>query len=665
MPVHVRMDMDEEEEVHYECTYYPGLSWLQGGGQSYAHAVAQPLVETYAPQAQMRMGTEVLLGCLEAAGQPVPAMAEFLQDDLAVMHVTALEQIDRTAKRKLPVHEGAVAPVVACPGPAVALTTPVLPAQPPAAPAQAAPIKSWVPDVPLAELLLEQRDEEMSDRPLDQDEMVLLDAMNSGARMHTSVSRTASPSNWGLAMSAMGPGMQGLSRLSRGHKPPLKVDNMEIVDFPAGVPVRADAAQLLFMLPITVPVPATQFKVVVVATDPCTLAQYDGLMAEAAKTLAISKGKTKAIPTEEDSSDYGQSSKEEEEEEEEGETPAQRFQCIQQNKKLAKKKANRAEAAAALARRAQNDFSGGPPNVEQLNSFFHGALGPSFYYSYRTNMVLVGADANRAAAYEFSFGNVADTLRTMYALIYGRPGLENTWQGIAVDFAYRMHWQTLFGFTLCRALCANSAGKTTIVQRFALVMARPGLYWEVVATYAVANPTQPFVAQFGANLEIWQVHIPDNQVQNFTDDAAIRVLIHNRIPLDWVDHAYTYDVNDERLQRLAISEEDHYRLLFKRADKMAAQQDPEATGLYYYIGMDLNVGHLWKRTLAHSTMPVIGSAINIALTNAVIVDVTAAGGPLTPPKMESAPHPPAINITQLEMATTTEAGRAQTTTGMG
>ncbi|KAH0581803.1 hypothetical protein H2248_011485 [Termitomyces sp. 'cryptogamus'] len=307
----------------------------------------------------------------------------------------------------------AVAPVVACPGPAVALTTPVLPAQPPAAPAQAAPIKSWVPDVPLAELLLEQRDEEMSDRPLDQDEMVLLDAMNSGARMHTSVSRTASPSNWGLAMSAMGPGMQGLSRLSRGHKPPLKVDNMEIVDFPAGVPVRADAAQLLFMLPITVPVPATQFKVVVVATDPCTLAQYDGLMAEAAKTLAISKGKTKAIPTEEDSSDYGQSSKEEEEEEEEGETPAQRFQCIQQNKKLAKKKANRAEAAAALARRAQNDFSGGPPNVEQLNSFFHGALGPSFYYSYRTNMVLVGADANRAAAYEFSFGNVADTLRTM------------------------------------------------------------------------------------------------------------------------------------------------------------------------------------------------------------------------------------------------------------
>ncbi|KAG6867117.1 hypothetical protein C0993_006610 [Termitomyces sp. T159_Od127] len=141
------------------------------------------------------------------------------------------------------------------------------------------------------------------------------------------------------------------------------------------------------------------------------------------------------------------------------------------------------------------------------------------------------------------------------------------------------------------------------------------------------------------------------------------------------------DVNDERLQRLAVygtpptipnwdgwremSEEDHYCLLFKRADEMAAQQDPEAIGLYYYIGMDPNVGHLWKRTPAHGTMPAIGSAINVALTDAIMVDVTAAGGLSTPPKTESAPHPPAINIAQLETATTTEAGGAQTTTRMG
>ncbi|KAG6892326.1 hypothetical protein C0992_000909, partial [Termitomyces sp. T32_za158] len=177
------------------------------------------------------------------------------------------------------------------------------------------------------------------------------------------------------------------------------------------------------MSPIVVPAPAAQFDVVVVATDPRTPAQYDGLMAEAAKTAAASKGKQKAVPTEEDASDYGQSSSEEEEEEE-GETPAQRFQRVQRNKKLAKKKANRAQAAAALTHRAQNEFSGripdglgvkiwGPLDVERLNSCFRGALGPSFYYSYRSNTVFVGADANRAAAFEFGSGRAADTPRTM------------------------------------------------------------------------------------------------------------------------------------------------------------------------------------------------------------------------------------------------------------
>ncbi|KAG6864518.1 hypothetical protein C0993_008787, partial [Termitomyces sp. T159_Od127] len=223
MPVHVRMDVDEEEEARYKHAYHPGPSRLQGGGHSYVGAVVQPWEETYAPQAQMRMGTEVLLGHLEVARQPVPAMAEFLQDDLAVMvmegllnqiklmrrqHVTTLEQIDCATKRKLPVNEElsvepkwakpqpprptevarAVAPVVAHPDPTVALTTPVLPAWPPAAPVQAAPIKPRAPDAPLAELLLEQRDEEISDVPLDRDEMAWLDAMNSGMRTHTSVS---------------------------------------------------------------------------------------------------------------------------------------------------------------------------------------------------------------------------------------------------------------------------------------------------------------------------------------------------------------------------------------------------------------------------------------------------------------------------------------------
>ncbi|KAG6895423.1 hypothetical protein C0992_001298 [Termitomyces sp. T32_za158] len=613
-PIHLQMDVDEEgryERQEEEGATSGCTTWGQASLRSYARAVAQPLVEEYAPQAQMSMGMEMLLGCLKAAGQPVPAMASFLQDNLAVMvmeglldqielmrrqRVTALEQIDCAAKRKLPGYEG--------PSPVVVLTTSTLPVRPPAAPVQAAPTVSWAPEVPLAELSLEQQDEEMINAPFDWDEMVLVGAIEAGTHTRVPILQAAGPSTRGLAMSSHAPAMQGPSRPPWGHKPSLKIADMELMDFLASVPAQSEAVQLIFMLPIVVPAPAAQFDVVLLATDPRTPAQYDGMMAEAAKTAAASKGKQQVVPTEEDNSDYEQLSSEQEEEEEEGEMATQHFQRVQRNKKLAKKKANTAQAAAALAHRAQNDFSGRIPdglgvkiwgllNVEQLNSCFRRALGPSFYYSYQTNTVFVGADANRAAAYEFGSGRAADTPQTMvykfarrgfpctpyeleqlhkycanphvphrncivvfmlliemrsfaqhldtvlqdrtmqilldnpiywdipnpitrpedmafvkclhipmrflhtkddgmtvlhvmrapdpkkmfnlkqlaqYTLIYGQPGLENTWQGIAVDFTYRMHWRTLFGFALCRALCANSAGKTMLVQRFALVM---------------------------------------------------------------------------------------------------------------------------------------------------------------------------------------------------
>ncbi|KAG6870872.1 hypothetical protein C0995_009980 [Termitomyces sp. Mi166 len=57
-----------------------------------------------------------------------------------------------------------------------------------------------------------------------------------------------------------------------------------------------------------------------------------------------------------------------------------------------------------------------------------------------------------------------------YVLIFGWLELENTWQGIAFDFAYHMHWRTLFGFALCQALCTTSTAKPAVVRQLALVM---------------------------------------------------------------------------------------------------------------------------------------------------------------------------------------------------
>ncbi|KAG6891825.1 hypothetical protein C0995_007382, partial [Termitomyces sp. Mi166 len=61
-----------------------------------------------------------------------------------------------------------------------------------------------------------------------------------------------------------------------------------------------------------------------------------------------------------------------------------------------------------------------------------------------------------------------------------------------------------------------------------------------------------------------------------------------------------------------ISEDDHYRLLFKHDEECALPESPEAKGLYYYIGMDPNQVHLWKCMAAHGLLLLVPTATNIA-----------------------------------------------------
>ncbi|KAG6881938.1 hypothetical protein C0995_016585 [Termitomyces sp. Mi166 len=89
--------------------------------RSYASAVMQSVLPSRAEYVQyVHPVDEVLLQHLEQAGQPIPAMAAFLQDDLAMMVVeglldqielmkrqciTVLEQIEHVGKCKAPAFE--------------------------------------------------------------------------------------------------------------------------------------------------------------------------------------------------------------------------------------------------------------------------------------------------------------------------------------------------------------------------------------------------------------------------------------------------------------------------------------------------------------------------------------------------------------------------------
>ncbi|KAG6885063.1 hypothetical protein C0992_005490 [Termitomyces sp. T32_za158] len=226
------------------------------------------------------------------------------------------------------------------------------------------------PDVPVEESLLDQQDEEMDKVPLTREDLEFMDHFKS---MAPSAGQKVGPTSRGLAGLSHAPNVLRPSKNHRGRKLPILIDNLELVDFPADIPMQAKPAQLLFMKEVIFPALPSQLTVVKLTTDPHTPAQYDGLTA----TVATGKGKQRAVPALDDDSNYGQSQSEEEEEAEEGESAAQHFQCMQRNKKLTKKKANRAKAAWLLRTERRMTFLaaslmawGTPYELERLYKYY-------------------------------------------------------------------------------------------------------------------------------------------------------------------------------------------------------------------------------------------------------------------------------------------------------
>ncbi|KAG6886783.1 hypothetical protein C0992_002379 [Termitomyces sp. T32_za158] len=156
------------------------------------------------PQAHPEMGMEVLLQRLEAAGQLVPSMASFLQDNLAVMvmegfldqiklmrrqHISALEQIDCTTKHKLSSSE---VPTAASTGQPAVMATAVH--------------EPKAPEAPVEDILLDQWDEDMDEVPLFREDLKFIDHFES---MTPSAGKKVGPVSRGLAGSSHAPNAPG------------------------------------------------------------------------------------------------------------------------------------------------------------------------------------------------------------------------------------------------------------------------------------------------------------------------------------------------------------------------------------------------------------------------------------------------------------------------
>ncbi|KAG6883805.1 hypothetical protein C0995_011499 [Termitomyces sp. Mi166 len=105
-----------------------------------------------------------------------------------------------------------------------------------------------------------------------------------------------------------------------------------------------------------------------------------------------------------------------------------------------------------------------------------------------------------------------------------------------------------------------------------------------------------------------------------------------------------------------ISKDNHYHLLFKRNEERALPESPEAKGLYYYIGMDPNQVHLWKRTAVHGLLLPVPTATNIAPVELSVVAATTVSGPSAPPGPVPASQEPATNIATSDVTMALESG---------
>ncbi|KAG6858497.1 hypothetical protein C0995_016176 [Termitomyces sp. Mi166 len=111
-----------------------------------------------------------------------------------------------------------------------------------------------------------------------------------------------------------------------------------------------------------------------------------------------------------------------------------------------------------------------------------------------------------------------------------------------------------------------------------------------------------------------------------------------------------------------ISKDDHYRLLFKRDEERTLSELPEAKGLYYYIGMDPNQVHLWKRTAAHSPLLLVPTATNIAPVESSVVAATTVSGPSAPPGPVPVSQEPATNSATGDVTMALESGEVPSET---
>jgi hypothetical protein len=155
-----------------------------------------------------------------------------------------------------------------------------------------------------------------------------------------------------------------------------------------------------------------------------------------------------------------------------------------------------------------------------------------------------------------------------YVLLHGRPGSANPYLGVVMNHAYHIHRRSLFGYSLGRMLApTNARSRGAFMRLFATLTALPFRYADAVIAHNQNNPGAPMHPQAGPTYRLEPLVIDHRHAWNMTIEDIIEALIHNRIPTEWVDHAYLYGLqfmdlhyHGAAIDRALLDEQDNEHL---------------------------------------------------------------------------------------------------------
>ena len=127
-----------------------------------------------------------------------------------------------------------------------------------------------------------------------------------------------------------------------------------------------------------------------------------------------------------------------------------------------------------------------------------------------------------------------------YTLLHNRPGSLNSTTGVAIDYALRVGRRSMFGYSLSRLIAPTGVAAANFRRQFAFLVCLPRRYQEAIVEYDRLNPQSPFVPQMGPIFALRRARISATSASNISQQDVINVLLDNRIPPEWIAHAYPY-----------------------------------------------------------------------------------------------------------------------------